>query len=560
MLHATSRSLSTDGPRSQFTYRDLRRLGNYSPQSPLRVIALVDYDAFYAQCEMVRLKLDASQPLAVQQWNAIIALNYAARGFGFSRGASVEEVRRLCPNIIMQHVATWREGETSWAYRSDAADPAMMKKDKAALDPYRIESRKSINIITKHLPPAPLQRIEKASVDEVFIDLSAHVHSVLVSRYPQLAVDDNVHGSLPLPPRDIVLHWETDNLVDLPTSTDDTHRIDWDEIALNIGAQIVRNLRKEIFESLHYTCSAGIAQNKALAKLGAGFKKPDQQTVIRARAVPFFLSTCKMTSIRGLAGVLGVKAKEAFGSNSIPDLLAIPQKEIVAALGRQDGHWFFRSIRGEDRSEVIPRTDPQSMLTQKTFVPPLTDIGQASSWMRIFAADLVGRLNDLKVESGYFRRPSTLAVHHHIRGRFGPTTSKQCIIPSQMGINEETIFNFAMKYLKIIADEAAPAWPCLSIGLSLHGLVKEEQRNQLITSFMLATPGRQDSAEQTHKPPVRDQEPAMCTKALAPRSVETTVNATADGYSCPTCGNMIAPTDVLEHLDWHVACALQERF
>ncbi|TGO50933.1 hypothetical protein BOTNAR_0374g00030 [Botryotinia narcissicola] len=267
-----------------------------------------------------------------------------------------------------------------------------------------------------------------------------------------------------------------------------------------------------------------------------------------------------MTSIRGLAGILGVKAKEAFGSNSIPELLAIPQEEVVVALGRQDGHWFFRSIRGEDRSEVIPRTDPQSMLTQKTFVPPLRDIGQASSWMITFAADLVGRLNDLKVESGHFHRPSTLAVHHHIRGRFGPTTSKQCIIPSQMGINEETIFNSAMKCLKIIADEAAPAWPCSSIGLSLHGLAKEEQRNQLITSFMLATPGRQDSAEQTHKPPARDQEPAMCTKALAPRSAETTVNATAEGYSCPTCGNMIAPTDVLEHLDWHVAYALQERF
>ncbi|PQE19747.1 sister chromatid cohesion Eso1 protein [Rutstroemia sp. NJR-2017a WRK4] len=546
MLHATSRSPSMDGPRSQFTYRDLRRLGNYSPQSPLRVIALVDYDAFYAQCEMVRLNLDASQPLAVQQWNAIIALNYAARGFGFSRGASVEEVRRLCPNIIMQHVATWREGETSWAYRSDAADPAMMKKDKAALDPYRIESRKSINIITKHLPPAPLQRIEKASVDEVFIDLSAHVHSVLVSRYPQLAVDDNVHGSLPLPLQDIVLHWETDNLVDLPTSTDDTHRIDWDEIALNIGAQIIRNLRKEIFESLHYTCSAGIAQNKALAKHGAGFKKPDQQTVIRARAVPFFLSTCKMTSIRGLAGVLGVKAKEAFGSNSILDLLAIPQEEIVAALGRQDGHWFFSSIRGEDRSEVIPRTDPQHwpgvFLDESLRSGPRRAAERPQSRIRVLSP------------------PIHVCCHHHIRGRFGPTTSKQCTILSQMGINEEAIFNFAMKYLKIIADEAAPAWPCLSIGLSLHGLVKEEQRNQLITSFMLATPGRQDSAEQTHKPPVRDQEPAMCTKALALRSAETTVNATADGYSCPTCGNMIAPTDVLEHLDWHVACALQERF
>jgi DNA polymerase eta len=32
------------------------------------VIAHVDLDAFYAQCEMVRLGVAKDQPLAVQQW------------------------------------------------------------------------------------------------------------------------------------------------------------------------------------------------------------------------------------------------------------------------------------------------------------------------------------------------------------------------------------------------------------------------------------------------------------------------------------------------------------
>ncbi|KAL5331569.1 hypothetical protein ACEPPN_001103 [Leptodophora sp. 'Broadleaf-Isolate-01'] len=361
--------------RSQFTQRDLHRLGNYSPHSPLRVIALVDYDAFYAQCETVRLNLDPAQPLAVQQWNAIIALNYAARGFGFSRGASVEDVKRLCPNIVLQHVATWREGESSWAYRSDAADPAMMKRDKAALDPYRIQSRKSLQIILNHLLPAPLQRIEKASVDE----------------YPQLAVDkDHDHGQdglfpLPLPPQDTILTWDADHLVDFPADTHHPHQFDWDDITLNIGAQIIRELRKELLGRLHFTCSAGIAHNKSLAKLGAGCKKPNRQTVIRARAVPFFLSTYKMTSIRGLAGMLGAKAKKAFGSSSITDLLTIPQGRMLAALGGRNGLNLFRLIRGIDQGEVILRTDPQSMLTQKTFVPPLADINQASSWYVRFA-------------------------------------------------------------------------------------------------------------------------------------------------------------------------------
>jgi DNA polymerase eta len=54
--------------KSQFTYRQLAQLALSSTTCPLRVIAHVDLDAFYAQCEMVRLGVAEDQPLAVQQW------------------------------------------------------------------------------------------------------------------------------------------------------------------------------------------------------------------------------------------------------------------------------------------------------------------------------------------------------------------------------------------------------------------------------------------------------------------------------------------------------------
>jgi DNA polymerase eta len=54
--------------KSRFTYKNLAQLALASSTSPLRVIAHVDLDAFYAQCEMVRLGLAEDQPLAVQQW------------------------------------------------------------------------------------------------------------------------------------------------------------------------------------------------------------------------------------------------------------------------------------------------------------------------------------------------------------------------------------------------------------------------------------------------------------------------------------------------------------
>lgn len=61
-------SSPTEQETSQFTWRHLSQLASYSTSSPLRIIAHIDLDAFYAQCETVRLGLPEDKPLAVQQW------------------------------------------------------------------------------------------------------------------------------------------------------------------------------------------------------------------------------------------------------------------------------------------------------------------------------------------------------------------------------------------------------------------------------------------------------------------------------------------------------------
>lgn len=53
---------------SAFTHRHFTQMAAFSSGTPLRVIAHVDLDAFYAQCEMVRLGVPEDVPLAVQQW------------------------------------------------------------------------------------------------------------------------------------------------------------------------------------------------------------------------------------------------------------------------------------------------------------------------------------------------------------------------------------------------------------------------------------------------------------------------------------------------------------
>ena len=97
------------------TYRHLHSY-NLGVKDPLRVIALCDSDAFYAACEQVRLGIDPSRPLVVRQWDALIAVNYPARKYGISRMDKAKDALKRCPELVVQHVATYREGEAEPGY------------------------------------------------------------------------------------------------------------------------------------------------------------------------------------------------------------------------------------------------------------------------------------------------------------------------------------------------------------------------------------------------------------------------------------------------------------
>lgn len=516
------------------------------------------------------------------------------------------EAREKCPDIVLQHVPTWREGDTTWRYRDDVLQH--MSTDKSSLDYYRLQSRRAIQIVKDALP-ATSRRIEKAGIDEVFIDLSVPVYDVLVERYPELLDCD---GETHLPkPLDITLDWDDDQLVQCESETEDGNpehdMLDWHIIALQIGSQIVREIRKKILDGLNYTCSAGIAHNKVVAKLAAGHNKPNKQTVIRKCCTGTFLNGYKSTKLRGLGGKLGRQVVTTFDVEVISELLQFSLKEMQSKLGSQSGHWVYHVIRGLEDSEVVQRTEIKSMLSAKTFTPSITGIDQAERWLRIFAADIVGRLED---EEG--RRPTTVAVHHHIQGRFGPTRSKQTQIPASSNIDTECLFKLSKELLVKISDEA-PSWPCLTLSVGVSHFRDLEKANQLISGFTTSGPrpntseGRlytSSSAKRpleeaptsndrpkkhtildfqgfSHSPQIEaDEQPGDPTNEIppsenhtAPGQLQPTIQEQTeqdppsegetreDGaglYCCPLCSEKVPAHGVLEHLDWHVAFDLRD--
>ena len=380
----------------------------------------------------------------------------------------------------MQHVATWKEGDEKWAYHKDAF--AHIATHKVSLDPYRLESRRILACIKDVLPAPPLQRVEKASVDEVFLDLSSQVHSILLERYPELngpAPYDDPTELLPRPPT-TALDWNTDALVDLDSSETEDDDPDWDDVAILLGSEIVRSVRAAILERLKYTCSAGIARNKMIAKLGSAHKKPNQQTIVRNRAVQQFMGSFKFTKIRNLGGKLGDEVVNKFGTDQVLELLAAPVEQLKSKLGDDTGTWVYHIIRGEDSSEVNARTQIKSMLSAKSFRPTINTSEQAVRWLRIFVADIQSRL----VEEGVLenkRRPKVLSLHHRQGAQM---RSRQASIPSGRHIDENLLFDIAKSLLgQIVVD--GRAWPCSNLQLSVGGFEDGPSGNRGIGSFLV---------------------------------------------------------------------------
>ncbi|PWZ02949.1 DNA/RNA polymerase [Testicularia cyperi] len=198
-------------PWPTITYKHVLSAGTLNPTNPLRVIAHCDVDAAYAQFEASRLGLDATVvPIAVQQWQGLIAVNYPARDAGVSRFESIPDALKKCPDLHLVHVATYAHGSNQAEYHVDPKP----ETHKVSLDPYRRESNKILSIFKSTCPAGA---VEKASIDESYFDLTIEVRKLMIERFPYLKdvpPDDPTRGTkgmdapLPPPPRLGLQQWK----------------------------------------------------------------------------------------------------------------------------------------------------------------------------------------------------------------------------------------------------------------------------------------------------------------------------------------------------------------
>ncbi|KAG5516124.1 hypothetical protein RHGRI_036989 [Rhododendron griersonianum] len=355
--------------------------------SGARVIAHVDMDCFYVQVEQRKQPHLRGQPTAVVQYNSwkgggLIAVGYEARKDGVKRSMRGDEAKKACPQIQLVQVPVAR--------------------GKADLSTYRNAGSEVVSILARK------GRCERASIDEVYLDLTDAAEAMLAEAPPESSerIDEEALKSHVLG-----LNEDGSNLKETVREWLQRSEADHRDKLLACGAFIVADLRMQVLKETEFTCSAGIAHNKMLAKLASGMNKPAQQTVVPFASVEGLLEHLPVKKMKQLGGKLGSSLQIDLGVNTVGELLQFSEDKLQERYGVNTGTWLWNIARGISGEEVEGRLLPKSHGSGKTFPGPqaLKTIASVEHWLNELCEELSERLqSDLDVNK---RIAHTLTLH-----------------------------------------------------------------------------------------------------------------------------------------------------
>eukprot|EP00835_Amoeboradix_gromovi_P006525 NODE_786_length_4265_cov_0.251320.p1 type:complete len:519 gc:universal NODE_786_length_4265_cov_0.251320:2321-765(-) len=385
------------------------------PLQQMRVICHLDLDAFYAAVEHVRKNIPKNEPLGVQQWNHLIAVNYAARAFNVKR-MHVDDAKKLCPQLHCIHVDTIGEG----------------KFKKAQLGPYRRASVRILDIIKRYT-----LKFERASIDEVFIDLTDLV---------KCSVEKNA-----------VINYDViGTIYNEPINSLNNH--------FAHAAMIIHKIRCDIEKELGYTASAGISSNKTVAKLCSSMNKPNKQTIVPESQILNYMKAIPIRKIRMLGGVVCEELKTHCPFELAGEMWDISLSQFVEWLGGQ-GEMVYNLVRGIDNSEVVPRHIIKSHMVAKS--EKFNTFKDIEGVCLVLTFELYERLLEDYEENQRWPRTITLT------GSWNKPIQKSKSVkfaPFSKSLQIEDLYTIVMNLLESLRAINGDVVPCHRISIQLNNL------------------------------------------------------------------------------------------
>lgn len=167
----------------------------------------------------------------------------------------------------------------------------------------------------------------------------------------------------------------------LAAFTPDVRQISVDEAFLDMTGteglwgpprEAAMRLKAEIRIRTGLTISVGAAENRYIAKIASGFRKPDGLTIVPAGEEEDFMSRLPLEKLWGA----GEKTQERFrelGIRGIPQLRAIGKAGLTALFGNAGGAFLYAAACGRDPGIFRTEAGSRSMSTERTFGRDISD-------------------------------------------------------------------------------------------------------------------------------------------------------------------------------------------
>jgi DNA polymerase-4 len=332
---------------------------------PLRHIAHLDMDAFYASVELLRYPelrgkavvigggrrhqpVEITDPLDGRVTRTFSTLRgyvgrgvittatYEARALGLHSAQGLMKAAQLAPDAILLPVDFDRYGDYS-------------RRFKAAVR-------------------AIAAQIEDRGIDEIYIDLSG-------VRLP-----------------------EHDAGIDSPGEA-------WWR-ARDVAKAIKESVRAETGLS----CSIAVAPNKLLAKIASELDKPDGLTMLSPDDVARRVWPLPARKINGIGPKASAKL-ESLGVRTIGELAHADPVWLIEHFGRSYGAWLHQAANGRDDRPVVTFSEPKSISRETTFERDLHPARDREALSRIFTELCAGVADDLQ-RKGYVGKTIGLKLRY----------------------------------------------------------------------------------------------------------------------------------------------------
>lgn len=316
--------------------------------APVRWIAHLDMDAFYASVELLRYPELKGEPVVIGGGRrhqpevladgtrryarlrdyagrgVITTATYPARDFGLHSGMGLMKAALLAPDAILLPTDFDRYRHYSRLFKAAVAEVAPV--------------------------------IEDRGIDEIYIDLS---------EVP------GVHEALGHDP-------------------------------LGGVRAVAQEIKNSVRRATGLSCSIGVTPNKLLSKIASDLDKPDGLTLVTAADLPTRIWPLPVRRINGIGPKANARLSE-LGIRSVGELAACERGWLVERFGRSYGAWLWQAAHGLDDRPVVTHSEPVSMSRETTFERDLHAVRDKAALGRIFTELCDELAHDLQ-RKGYLGR------------------------------------------------------------------------------------------------------------------------------------------------------------